>query len=202
MFDLRLRRAKEAAFEGPARLAARVVGPTPLTAASVTVCVGAGVSAWTGRHWWALGLWWVGRIFDGLDGPVARLRGVASDFGGYLDIIGDTIGYAVIPLGVAAAANLHSTWIAFGALLGSFFVNSVSWTFLAAVLEKQGAGASARGELTTVTMAPALIEGAETIVLFSVFLAFPTAAAALFAVMAGLVSVNVMQRIAWARTNL
>jgi hypothetical protein len=59
------------------------------------------------------------------------------------------------------------------ALLGSFFVNAASWMYLSAVLERRGAGAAARGERTTVTMPPGLIAGAETVVLYTLFLVFP-----------------------------
>jgi phosphatidylglycerophosphate synthase len=202
MLDLALRQVKERALEGPARAVARVVGPNALTLASAVLCVGAGVLAWRGDRWLAVAAWLVGRLFDGLDGPVARIRGSASDFGGYFDIIGDHLGYAFIPLGLAAGIDEYGTWVAFGALMAAFFVNSISWTFLAAILEKRGAGAAARGEMTTITMPFALIEGTETIVLFTAFLAVPSLAAELFALMAALVAVTVVQRLVWARRHL
>lgn len=202
MLDLRLRIVKERALEPVAAGLARWVGPTALTLGSLTLAfVTAGLS-WAELPWAALAAWLLSRLLDGLDGPVARARNQATDFGGYLDIVGDTIGYAVVPLGVALGADQRSTWIALSALLATFFVNSISWTFLAAVLEKRGQGASTTGEMTTITMRPALIEGTETIVLFSVFVAFPTLATWWFAVMAALVAVNVAQRLVWARGAL
>ena len=56
---------------------------------------------WGGYDTWAVLLWWLSRILDGLDGAYARLTGKSSDFGGYFDIIIDFTTYAVIPLGVA-----------------------------------------------------------------------------------------------------
>ena len=149
-----------------------------------------------------MSLWLIARLVDGLDGPVARVRGEAGDLGGYLDMLADTIGYALIPIGVALGVDERGTWIALAFLLAALYVNAISWTYPAAVLEKRGAGARQQGELTSVTMPPALIEGTETIVLFTLFLAFPERAAWLFATMAGLVAVNVLLRLRWASKRL
>lgn len=202
MLDLRLRPAKDRVLEPLARWLARHVGPGPVTAASLILTLVAASLAAAGEPLPALAAWLGGRLLDGLDGAVARRRGTASDLGGYLDMLADTVGYAAVPIGVAAGVHEPTTWIALSALLGTFFVNAISWSYLAAVLEKRGAGASVTGESTAITMPPALIEGTETIVLFSLFVALPQWAAWLFAVMASLVAVNVVQRAAWARRNL
>ena len=202
MFDLRLRPIKDRLLGRPAIALSRHVDANALTAMALGVTLGAAVLAATRIPIAALAAWLAGRMFDGLDGPVARHRGTATDFGGYLDTVADTIGYAAIPVGVAIGTDKHATWIAAAVLLGAFFINAISWSYLAAVLEKNGSGASATGEMTTITMPPALIEGAETIVLFSLFIAFPQSAMWLFAVMAALVGVNIIQRIAWARRQL
>lgn len=202
MLDRSLRVAKERIFEPGAVSLAKVIGPTTLTAASLGTALACATLAATDHPWWAVGAWWTSRTLDGFDGPVARARGQAGDLGGYLDMVGDTIGYAVIPLGVAAGVDTRSGWVAAAALVASFFVNAISWTYLAAVLEKHGHGAAATGEMTTITMPPALIEGTETIVLFSVFIALPRAAVPVFWTMAALVAVNVAQRIVWAARHL
>ena len=59
-----------------------------------------------------------------------------------------------------------------------------------------------RGELTSVTMPSGLIEGVETIVLFTLFLLFPAALVPLFSLMAVLVMVTVGQRMFWAKRHL
>ena len=202
MLDLRLRPIKERMAEPFAAVLARVVGPGALTLASLAVTLGAAGAAWAGLRWAALAGWLLGRLLDGLDGPVARRRGEASDFGGYLDVLADTVGYAAIPLGVALGIDRTSGWITLAVLLGVLWVNAISWTYLAAVLEKRGAGAAASGELTTVTMPPALVEGTETIVCYSAFVVFPGAAPWLFSAMAGLVAFNVAQRLVWASRHL
>jgi phosphatidylglycerophosphate synthase len=202
MLDLRLRPLKERVLEPTAAVLARRVSANALTGIALAVTLGAAALAAAGRPIAALAGWLLGRLLDGLDGPVARHRGAASDFGGYLDMVADTIGYAAVPIGVALGVDDRSTWIAVAVLLGMFFVNTISWSYLAAVLEKNGAGAAATGEMTTITMPPALVEGTETIVLFSLFIAFPQWSTWLFAAMAALVAVNVVQRMVWARRHL
>jgi phosphatidylglycerophosphate synthase len=202
VLDLRLRPSKDRVLEPIAAVLARRVSANAITGVALAVTLGSAVLAATGRPLAALAAWLLGRALDGLDGPVARRRGDATDLGGYLDMVADTIGYAAVPLGVALGVDERSTWIAVAVLQGTFFVNTISWTYLAAVLEKRGAGASSTGEVTSITMPPALIEGTETIVAFSLFLALPQHATWLFVAMAALVSVNVLQRLAWARHHL
>ena len=43
-------------------------------------------------------------------------------------------------------------------LLATFYVNTMSWTYLAAVAEKRSAGASAHKELITIHMGAAPLE--------------------------------------------
>lgn len=202
VLDARLRPVKERlVVPASARLGARVA-PDVISALALVVTLGAAGLAWADRPILALTAWLLGRILDGLDGPVARSRGMASDWGGYVDIVADHVGYAVVPIGVALGLDTRAGWITVAVLLGAFFVNAISWSFLAAVLEKRGAGASATGEMTTVTMPPALIEGTETIVLFSIFIAFAAIAPWVFAAMAAMVGVNIVQRLWWARAHL
>ncbi len=202
MFDRALRTAKDRALEPAARVATRVVGPLPLTLASAVCCVGAGLAAADGRRWWALALWLTGRTLDGLDGTVARLRSATTDLGGYLDILLDTVGYAAVPLGVAWNVDSRTTWMAVAVLLGSFYVNAISWAYLSAVLEKRSRGAATTGESTAVTMPSGLVEGAETVVVFSGFLVWPEHAATWFVVMAAAVGATIVQRVVFAVREL
>jgi phosphatidylglycerophosphate synthase len=202
MLDLRLRPLKERFLEPVAARLARRVSANAVTAAALVITLGAATLAAAGQPIAAVVAWLLGRLLDGLDGPIARHRGAASDFGGYLDMVADTIGYAAVPIGVALGIDDRTAWVAVSVLLGMFFINTISWSYLSAVLEKRGAGASATGELTTITMPPALVEGTETIVLFSLFLAFPQWAAWLFTAMAAMVAVNVAQRLSWAQRHL
>jgi hypothetical protein len=74
--------------------------------------------------------------------------------------------------------------------------------YLAALFEKRSTGAAAGGELTAVTMPAGLIEGAETVVFFTLFLLFPGAIVPLFSLMAALVLFTAGQRVAWAIRRL
>jgi phosphatidylglycerophosphate synthase len=200
MFDLQLRSTKERLL---APVAARC--PSSLSAAAVSFvslacCVGAGVAAWRGAVILSVVLWLVGRVLDGLDGAIARANGSASDFGGYVDLLFDTIGYTAVPLGIAFGVGQPGTWQVIAVLLGSFYVNSVSWLMLSALLEKRGERAS--GEQTSVTMPTGLIEGTETIVLFTIALALPQHANITFAVMAAGVAIGITQRAVAARRLL
>ncbi len=202
MLDRRLRPVKERLLGGPTRLLARRLSAGAVTTAALLVTLVAAALAWADQPVAALSAWLLGRLLDGLDGPVARARGETSDWGGYLDMVADTIGYAAVPIGVALGLDTTAGWVTVAVLEGVFFVNAISWAVLAAILEKRGAGARATGEMTTVTMPPALVEGTETIVLFSLFVALPGLAPWIFSFMAAMVGVNVGQRLWWARQRL
>jgi phosphatidylglycerophosphate synthase len=150
-----------------------------------------------------LALWFGNRFLDGLDGVVARENGRQTDFGGYLDILADFVVYAAVPLGlVLGMGGRPEQWLALVALLSSFYVNTASWMYLAALLEKRSVGAGARGESTSITMPDALVGGTETVVLFSVFILLPAYLVPLFWLMAGLVGISIVQRLVWARSAL
>ena len=150
----------------------------------------------------AVSLWLVSRVADGLDGAVARHRGVAGDRGALVDIVFDTIGYAVIPIGIAVGIGSQTAWIIVAVLLATFYVNAVSWTYLAALLEKRHAGAAATGASTSTIMPRGLVEGSETIVFFTVALAWSGGAVGVLAAMAGAVGITVAERLWWARAVL
>ena len=100
MFDERMRRAKERVFHPLARPFV-ALPPWLLSVMGLVLGLAAAVAAWQQAYLLALLFWFFNRVFDGLDGTVARLRGAASDFGGYLDIVVDFVVYAAIPVGLA-----------------------------------------------------------------------------------------------------
>lgn len=202
MLDHRLRSTKERLLTP---LAAPCAGRVPVAVVTMTgfaFCVSAGGLAWAGQPILALISWLIGRFLDGLDGVIARADGSASDLGGYVDFLLDTIGYAVVALGVAAAADDRAMWIIVAILIATFYVNSVSWLLLSSLLEKRAAGAASRAAPTSVTMPPGLVEGTETILLFAIALAFPAIAGAVFVAMSLGVAVSVAQRAIAARRLL
>ena len=201
MFDHLLRGTKDRLLAPLASLL-RDVQPNMLSFMALLLGLAAAVAAAGGR--WRVGavLWLANRVVDGLDGSVARLAGTQTDFGGYFDILLDFVVYAAIPLGFAVHSVDRGVLVMAVLLEGAFFVNACSWMYLAAVLEKRASGAGASGELTTVTMPPALIAGFETIVFFTLFFLFPDRLVTLFALMSALVGINVIQRLLWARKVL
>ncbi len=197
-----LRVAKDRALAPVASRLQRRVAPLTLSVVGAVLCIAAGVLAWQHVAPAAVACWLIGRLLDGLDGPIARGRGTASDFGGFADLVLDTIGYAAIPIGLAAGAGDVTSWAIAAALLATFYVNAVSLLMLSSVLEKRAAGAGERGESTTVTMPSALVEGTETIVIFTIALAVPQWANAAFVAMGSAVCFGVVQRSLAARRAL
>lgn len=139
------------------------------TAAGLFFGLAAAVLAAEGRWLLALVLFAANRLLDGLDGEVARLRAEMSDEGGYADMLTDSLVYVAIPIGAAAGSAIDHIWPIASVLVASFYLNATSWMYLAALLEKRGRSRST----TSVVMPAGLVEGAETIVFFSVMLALP-----------------------------
>lgn len=202
MIDRELRPLEDRLVAPLASRLAPVVAAGPVTVAGLIAGVGAAFAAAGGLVVVSLVLWFVNRFLDGLDGAIARRRGGGTDLGGYVDIVTDMVVYAAIPLGVAAALGTRSAWAAAAVLLAAFYVNAISWSYLAALLEKRGSGAGTSGEMTSVRMPRGLVEGAETIVLYAVMLALPGRFVEVAAVMTGLVVLTVAQRSIAARRQL
>jgi phosphatidylglycerophosphate synthase len=200
VIDAQLRVQKEAVL-GPVagRLPSRI-SPISITLLAVVPGIGAALAAADGRNILAVGLWLLNRLLDGLDGTLARQRDRQSDLGAYLDILMDFLVYAAVPIGLAAHADSQTTWIAAAALLAAFYVNTISWAYLSALLERRERNKSR--EYTSVTMPGGLIEGAETVVLYAIMLAVPAGAPMVFWVMAAAVAITVGQRVVWAVRNL
>ena len=201
MFDHLLRGLKDRLLM-PLAMLFRGVAPNVLTLTAFVFGITAAIAAWQGVWLAGLLLWALNRITDGLDGTVARVAERQTDFGGYLDILLDFVVYAAIPVGFAIQSVDRSVLLWTAALEGAFFVNACSWMYLSAVLEKRASGARVTGELTTVTMPPALVAGFETVVFFALFYLFPTHLVTLFGTMSVLVGINVIQRLVWARKVL
>jgi phosphatidylglycerophosphate synthase len=200
--DAMLRRPKELLLAPIARRTPVLVHPTAITLVAVLPGLGAAFAAADGRHVLALGLWILNRLLDGLDGTVARQRERQSDLGAYLDILMDFVVYAAVPIGLASWVGTRTAWVAATVLLASFYINTISWAYLAAILERR-AGAERAPTYTAVAMPGGLVEGTETILFFcAMLLATPGLVPTLFWVMSACVLVTVAQRIVWALTHL
>lgn len=201
MLDDKLRNYKDRLLR-PLVAALGRVSPNVITLLALAVGLAAAGAAAQQLYGLGLALWAINRILDGLDGAVARETGQQTDFGGYLDIVADFVVYAAVPIGLFLGQATLELGVSLALLLASFYVNGASWMYLAAILEKRSAGAAARGDLTTVAMPAGLIGGTETVAFYAAFFLWPSAMRWLFLVMAALVLVGVVQRLAWARRHL
>ncbi|MBU6351738.1 MAG: CDP-alcohol phosphatidyltransferase family protein [Chloroflexi bacterium] len=196
MRDHALRKYKDRLLERVVRHWPASVHPNQISWVALGVGLLAAWAGWQQAYGWALVLWLANRLLDGLDGAVARLHHKQSDFGGYLDLVLDFVVYLAIPVGlVAAAPTFHHLW-ALVLLLTSYVLNVLSWSVLSTLLYKRGAVSSAT--VTAVTMPPGLIEGAETILFYLLFLLWPAGLFPLLLLLALLVYVTVVQRLWWA----
>lgn len=112
----------------------------------------------------------ISRIFDGLDGAVARING-SSDFGGYIDIVFDFIFYGIIPLAFIVA-DPASNAVAGAVLILSFYINGSSFLAFAIMAEKQKLTTDQRGK-KSFFFTTGLAEASETIGTFALFCLFP-----------------------------
>jgi phosphatidylglycerophosphate synthase len=208
VLDRVVRQAKDRLLTAVAASALTRLRPMYVTAASLVVCLAAAAIAATtfgGDVSWrwrvaAVTLWMFGRFLDAVDGSVARARQQASDLGGYVDMMVDTVGYAAVPLGIALGRSTEAVWAMTAVLLATFYLNTLSWTYLAAVAEKRQARSA--DLLTSIEMPAGLIEGVESAVLFSVMLLWPQQAVWWCGLMAALVVITIAQRVVWAWRTL
>lgn len=202
MVDKLLRGPKEQLLGPVAFSMPRSLKPITITLVAFGAGLCAALAIWQQAYGLGLALWMSNRVLDGLDGTFARVHGKQTDFGGYLDMVLDTVIYATIPAALVLAQPSAAAWLSLVVLLASFYINGASWMFLAALLEKRSQGASARGELTTITMPVGIIEGSETIAFYTLFLLAPGAIVPLFWAMALLVFATSGQRLLWAWRGL
>jgi hypothetical protein len=141
----------------------------------------------------------------------------------------DLVVYAAVPLGLAAGAAGSLTgapladppwvWAAAALALASFYLNLGSWALLAPALsaaESAGATGTERPKdrapedgvaqldpnAPGLRMPAGLMEGTETIVVFTVALAWPAAAAVTRATIGALTLAGALQRTAWGLRRL
>ncbi|MFN3936423.1 MAG: CDP-alcohol phosphatidyltransferase family protein [Gemmobacter sp.] len=171
MIDARLLPLQRRLLAGPgAWLAARGA-----TADQVTLCGFAlgllSVPALAGGYvLTALALIVVNRLFDGLDGAVARASG-PHPRGAFLDISADFLFYALVPLGFAMADPAANALPA-AVLIAAFMGTGSSFLAFAAVAAAQGRG-SADYPDKGIPYIGGLTEGAETIGVFVAMCLFP-----------------------------
>jgi phosphatidylglycerophosphate synthase len=203
MLDYTLRPYKDRFLIPIARPVGLRISPTAVTLLALGTGLVAAALLLRQQYGLALVFWITSRVLDGLDGTIARAHARESDFGGYLDILGDFVVYAAIPTALVLGRPLTpAPLIALSLLLALFYVNAASWMYLSAILEKRSAGARSRNEQTTVAMPIGLVGGSETIAFYCAFILAPAHAVPLFGAMAALVGASVLQRLFWAEAHL
>ena len=154
--------------------------------AAICLCLG----LWTP----ALGLILLNRLFDGLDGAVARLAG-ATERGAFLDIALDFLFYALIPLGFAVQDPALNALPA-AVLLASFIGTGSSFLAFAAIAARndmQAPAFPAKG----IYYLGGLTEGFETIAIFVAMCLWPSAFPTLALVFAAACAITTLLR--WAQ---
>lgn len=201
MFDSALRPFKDRLLGPVARASGGRIHPGAVTAAALVVGLAAAGFAWRGWYGSALACWLVNRVLDGLDGVIARERGLASDRGGYFDLLADFLVYALVPIALAAGRSDPGGHAAVAWLLASFYVNAMSWMYIAAVLERRN-GTARRGGGPSIVFPEGVVGGTETILFFTAFLLFPAFFKPLALLMALLTAAGAAQRAVWAWRRL
>jgi len=114
------------------RLGETRITPDALTAAGVGLSIAGAVVVYFeyvgwGFYWLGAALFVLGAILDILDGALARSRGLASQFGAFVDSTVDRVGEAFMLGAIALVLMRHEyEWgvaLAFAALAGSFLVS-------------------------------------------------------------------------------
>lgn len=196
MLDSVLRPLIDPPLNRAARVIARSgISANALTTAGAVVAIGAAAAIAAERYGLALALIILNRLLDGLDGPLARIRG-STDFGGYLDIVCDFLFYAAIPLGFGFADphNLQPALV----LLASFLGAGTSFLAYAIIAAKRGIETRAQGA-KSFYFAAGLAEGTETFIAFVLACLWPRSFAQIAYGYAVLCALTVLGRIASAR---
>jgi len=197
MFDRRARELCRPVLDGAgSRLAHLGVRANTLTGVGWLVGVGACVAV-SQRQWMiALVAWLANRVIDGLDGALARQRGV-TDLGGYLDLLADFSIYAGFVVALALAEP--TTRAAAVVLLFSYYLSGTVLLAGSALLDRRGV---ARGDDRSINFLGGLAEGLETMVAYIVILVVPSRATWVEWAFAAMVFVTALQRVDGVRRAL
>lgn len=198
MFDARLRPLIDPLLNRLGRALARAgVSATMLTVIGGVCGVAAGAAIALDQIGAALALILLSRLFDGLDGAVARAT-QPTDFGGFLDFVADFFFYVAVPVGFGLRDNTDA--VPAMTLLGAFALTGVSFLAFAAIAARRGVETTAHG-VKSFFYSTGIAEGAETILVFVLFCLFPQWFAPIAFAFAALCLLTVFQRVALAAST-
>jgi len=205
MFDSSLRHALDAPLRGAAAVLDRSwITPDRLTIAGLLLGLGSAATAAAQLWWLSLALWLVSRVFDGLDGSLARLRRERADAGngetghseagGFLDIVADftAYGFTVFGVGIGATAAFDAPWWPFALVLLAYYLNGGAFLAFSSIAERTGRQLNDGRSLSFIGR---IAEGTETIVVHSLWLIFPFFAWQIAVVWAVFVGISAAQRV-------
>jgi len=181
------------------RMASAGITANQVTIAGLLIGLVAAGSIALQWYWLGLGLLLVSRLCDGLDGPVARLRG-KTDYGGYLDIVLDFAFYGAIPVGFVFADPAANA-VPGAVLVLSFYVNGASFLAYAIMAERHGLTSERHGE-KSIFFTTGLAEATETIAVFVLMCLFPAWFPAIAWVFAAICLYTALSRIVLASRTL
>jgi phosphatidylglycerophosphate synthase len=142
-------------------------------------------------------LWLVNRFCDGADGEVARRYSKQSTIGGLVDLFADYVVYCLVPLSTCRTAQ---DWMVACFLLTTMLLNTVVWMFMANILSR---GKDDPRMKTTILMPAGIIEGGETVIVYTILLAVPpdfgsVSACHIIGIFALSIGFTVLHRLHWA----
>jgi phosphatidylglycerophosphate synthase len=202
MFDSSLRSVLEAPLRAVAVAVDRPwITPDRLTIAGLVLGLGSAATAATQLWWWSLALWLLSRVFDGVDGALARLRrsratraeAKRSEAGGFLDIVSDftVYGFTVFGVGIGATAGFNAPWWPFVLVLVAYYLNGAAFLAFSSIAERTNRQIDDGRSLSFLGR---IAEGTETILVHSLWLIFPVIAGPIAVVWAIVVGVSAAQR--------
>lgn len=192
MLDTRARRVLAGPLDSVARALDRP-GITPNRLTIVGLAIGLAAAGAAAQAWWwvALVLWLSSRLLDGLDGPLARRRGVAdSGAGGFLDIMSDFAVYGSFVIGVGIGSG--QSLLPFLVVLLAYYLNGSAFLAFSSIAERTGKRID---DGRSLSFLGGLAEGTETIAVHSLWCILPVYAGDIAWAWAVVVLVSATQRI-------
>lgn len=199
MFDERFRRFIAPGLSRPAR-ALRAIGVTPnqVSGAGFLVAVGAAGAIASGRPVIGISLWLGSRLFDALDGAVAREGQVGSAFGGYLDVVLDMAAYSLMAVAFAAVQpEQRMLWLL---VLTGYVLAITTTAVLSSLLERRQVAVP--GNNRSVQFTPGFAEAGETSIVYVALALRPDWARWILVVWLVLLAATAVQRTLTARALL
>ena len=170
------------------------IGADALSFAGFGIGLGAALAIAFGHVLTGLALLLLSRLFDGLDGAVARAT-TPTDRGGFLDITLDFLFYASIPLAFALA-NPAANALPAAVLLASFIGTGSSFLAFAIIAAQRGLQSTAFPNKSFHFLG-GLTEATETIAAFAAMCLWPRWFPQIAYGFAALCAITTVLRIAW-----